>query len=72
LNPVDVAYASHEKYIQTILSAPISRVEREVEKYFNGIYRDLNKIVFHKPVTFVGVVDGQERDEADEAVGDSA
>jgi len=38
LNAVDVAYASHVKYVQTILTAPISRVEREVEKYFGGIY----------------------------------
>ncbi len=72
LNPVGVAYASHEKYVQTILSVPISRVDREVEKYFSGIYRDLNKIVFHKPAAFVRVLDGQERDEVDEAVGDSA
>lgn len=50
LNPVDVAFASHEKYVQTILSVPISRVEREVEKYFSGIYRDLNKTVFHRQI----------------------
>jgi len=69
LNAVDVAYANHAKYVQTILTVPISRVDREVEKYFNGIYRDLNKIVFHKPMPFVRMLDGQE---SDEAVGDSA
>lgn len=68
LNAVDVAYESHEKYVQTILSVPISRVEREVEKYFSGIYRDLNKIVFHKPMPFVRMLDGHE---SDDVIGDS-
>jgi DNA-binding GntR family transcriptional regulator len=71
LNAVDVSYASHEKYIQTILSVPISRVEREVEKYFSGIYRDLTKIVFHKPGPFLQMSDAHERDEFEEVPGEA-
>lgn len=69
LNPVDVAFASHEKYIQTILSVPISRVEREVEKYFGGIYRDLNKTVFHRPIPLTQDLDMGD-DESDETTGE--
>lgn len=72
LNAVDVAYASHARYIQTILSVPISKVEREVEKYFSGIYRDLNKTVFQRPMPFGRMLDQSERDESGEALGDSA
>jgi prephenate dehydrogenase len=72
LNAVDVAYASHVKYVQTILTVPISKVEREVEKYFSGIYRDLSKTVFNNPLPFGRMLDANERDEADEAVGSSA
>jgi DNA-binding GntR family transcriptional regulator len=72
LNAVDVAYASHVKYIQTILTVPISKVEREVEKYFSGIYRDLNKTVFHNPMPFGLMLDANERDELDDALGTSA
>jgi|GEM_PF-959537 len=69
LNPVDVAFASHEKYVQTILSVPISRVEREVEKYFGGIYRDLNKTVFHRPIPLPQGLDVHD-DEIDETNGE--
>jgi DNA-binding GntR family transcriptional regulator len=72
LNAVDVSYASHEKYIQTILSVPISRVEREVEKYFSGIYRDLAKIVFHKPAPFLSMSDALERDAFEDVPGEPA
>jgi DNA-binding GntR family transcriptional regulator len=64
LNAMDVAYASHVKYLQTILTVPISKVEREVEKYFSGIYRELNKTVFHKPTPFGRMLDHDETDEA--------
>ena len=69
LNPVQVAFASHEKYVQTILSVPISRVEREVEKYFGGIYRDLNKTVFHRPIPLTQNLDMGEED-SDETTGE--
>ena len=72
LNAVDVAYASHAKYVQTILSIPIPKVEREVEKYFSGIYRDLNKTVFHKPMPFGRMMDAHERDDSDEGLSNSA
>lgn len=60
LNPVDVAYANHEKYVQTILNVPLSKVEDEVEKYFNGLYRDLNKTVFHRPIPLDSAFDSDE------------
>jgi DNA-binding GntR family transcriptional regulator len=47
LNPVEDAYLNHERYIETVLTAPIGRVEREVEKYFTGLFKQLNKTVFH-------------------------
>jgi DNA-binding GntR family transcriptional regulator len=72
LNAVDVAYASHVKYVQTILTVPISRVEREVEKYFGGIYRELNKTVFHKPVPLGRFLETSDRDESDDVLGNSA
>jgi len=35
-------YEDHEKYVEMILSAPLGRVERQVEKYFANLYRLLN------------------------------
>jgi hypothetical protein len=52
--------------VETILTVPISKVEREVEKYFSGIYRDLNKTVFQKPMPFGRML--EDRDEIDEAL----
>lgn len=60
LNAVDVAFASHARYVETILTVPISRVEREVEKYFGGIYRELNKTVFHRPAPLVQFLEDSE------------
>jgi DNA-binding GntR family transcriptional regulator len=65
LNAMDVAYASHARYVQTILTVPISKVEREVEKYFSGLYRELDKTVFHRPTPSGRML---ERDEMDEAL----
>jgi DNA-binding GntR family transcriptional regulator len=72
VNPVDVAYSSHVKYVQTILSVPIARVEREVEKYFAEIYRDLNKTVFHRPIPLARPFDERERNENEEPIRGSA
>ncbi|HWB97348.1 MAG TPA: GntR family transcriptional regulator [Bryobacteraceae bacterium] len=48
LNSVEQSYRTHESYVQTILTVPIGRVEREVERYFSNLYKDLNKAVFHR------------------------
>ncbi len=48
LNPIDDSYANHAAYVETILSVPIHRVEREVEKYFQELYKDLNRTVFNR------------------------
>ena len=37
LNPIDESYANHAAYVETILSVPIHRVEREVEKHFQEL-----------------------------------
>lgn len=57
LNPVDEAYRSHKHYITTILEVPLSRVEREVERYFLSLYKDLSKNVFHHPAQLLGAFD---------------
>lgn len=61
LNPIPEAYKSHERYIETILTAPIGRVEREVEKYFAGLYRRLDKTVFNRSAPSLhGVLEEEE------------
>jgi DNA-binding GntR family transcriptional regulator len=49
LNTIDENYRTHKRYIETILKVPIPRVEREVERYFSSLYKDLNNAVFHRP-----------------------
>ena len=60
LNPVDEAYRNHELYLKTILEVPIARVEREVERYFSNLYKDLNKNVFHRPANLMGTFDDED------------
>ena len=60
LNPVDEAYRNHEGYVKTILEVSIARVEREVERYFLNLYKDLNKTVFHRPASLLGVFDDED------------
>ena len=60
LNPVDEAYRNHEHYVETILDVSIARVEREVERYFLNLYKDLNKTVFHRPASLLGVFDDED------------
>ena len=60
LNPVDEAYRNHEHYVETILDVSIARVEREVERYFLNLYKDLNKTVFHRPASLLGDFDEEE------------
>jgi DNA-binding GntR family transcriptional regulator len=40
--PIAVRYEGHKNYVHTILQTPISRVEREVERYFHNLYRHFN------------------------------
>ncbi len=60
LNPVDEAYRNHERYVETILEVSIARVEREVERYFSNLYKDLNKTVFHRPPPLLGAFDEED------------
>lgn len=47
-NPIDESYANHARYVETILSVPIHRVEREVEKYFQELHKELSRTVFNR------------------------
>jgi DNA-binding GntR family transcriptional regulator len=60
LNPVDEAYRNHERYVETICEVSIARVEREVERYFSNLYKDLNKAVFHRPANLMGTFDDED------------
>ena len=44
----DESYKDHENYVNMILTAPIGRVEREVESYFKRLYKNLEKTVFQR------------------------
>jgi len=37
--PIADRFENHRGYIDTVLKAPLGRVEREVERYFDGLYR---------------------------------
>ncbi len=46
VNSNEDAYANHEQYVKTLFEAPLSRVEREVEKYWSALYKSLSMNVF--------------------------
>ncbi len=55
LHSVADAYLNHEAYVQTVLQAPVSRVEREVEKYFTNLYKRIHtRILRHSETPFRG------------------
>jgi DNA-binding GntR family transcriptional regulator len=60
LNPVEEAYRNHESYVETICEASLGRVEREVERYWAKLYKDLNKTVFHRPANLMGTFDDED------------
>lgn len=39
--PIAVRYESHRQYCEMILETPLSRVDREVERYFDKLYRPI-------------------------------
>lgn len=63
LNPVDEAYRNHEAYINSILTVSPGRVEREVERYFAGLYKGLDKVIFHRSAHPLRNFDPEETDE---------
>jgi DNA-binding GntR family transcriptional regulator len=51
------SYKNHKSYVSMIIETPIARVERDVERYFSTLYKNLSKTVFHRPtapVSFLG------------------
>ncbi len=57
------SFESHEEYVKTILNAPLPRVEREVEKYFKSLYRELDTAVFHRAAPPLNPVDDMPGDD---------
>jgi DNA-binding GntR family transcriptional regulator len=57
----DEAYKNHEGYVAMLLSVPVSRVEREVERYFKELYKVLEQTVF-QPFTTASRSDLKSRD----------
>lgn len=59
--PVMERYADHESYIEMILTSPVSRVERQVEQYFEKLHHNL----FHQNAPLFLAANGMPRAEED-------